>query len=425
MQKYLKTGIALTALAAILSACGGNAGNAGNKGASAGTGDASNGKADVKGKIVFVNNRIDLTDKLKEIAAKFHEKYPNASVEIQTMKDLAPLKVRLTSGDAPDVMYNNVTTKDQLPQFFLPLDDLGFNKDNMLFYGTASYDGKVYGIDEGAYLTGVLYNKQVFKDAGIDAVPKTLDELFAALDKLKAKGVLPMGSMVKQIWPLTNWTTVAAAAANDPDFMNKTADSDAPFSLDTPYGKEFAFIKQFIDKGYMEKDMASSDWDVLRKEMGAGKVGMLMLANYGIGAIEGTDPANVGFFPLPIDNSGTPVTMLTNGFDIVVNKKTKYPEAAKAFVKYWLEESNYEDLIGILPSYSGKKSTNPQLAEFLASHPKQYPINPATDALSAVANKSQVQIFNVAAAAMLSSNDMQSVIDKFNKQWADARAAVK
>ena len=40
--------------------------------------------------------------------------------------------------------------------------------------------------------TWIWYSKAAFKQAGIAAEPKTMDELFAALDKLKAAGLVPL-----------------------------------------------------------------------------------------------------------------------------------------------------------------------------------------------------------------------------------------
>ena len=53
-------------------------------------------------------------------------------------------------------------------------------------------DGKLKVIPYQPYTSGVWYNKAMFEDAGIEAVPTTFDELLDVCEKLKASGVNPM-----------------------------------------------------------------------------------------------------------------------------------------------------------------------------------------------------------------------------------------
>jgi glucose/mannose transport system substrate-binding protein len=56
-----------------------------------------------------------------------------------------------------------------------------------------SYKGKLYSVPVNIHRANILwYNPAVLKDAGIASVPKTWTEFVAALDKAKAKGVIPL-----------------------------------------------------------------------------------------------------------------------------------------------------------------------------------------------------------------------------------------
>lgn len=46
----------------------------------------------------------------------------------------------------------------------------------------------------------ILYNKSLFKEAGIDNIPKTYDEWKEICDKLSAKGIIPVAFGAKDIW---------------------------------------------------------------------------------------------------------------------------------------------------------------------------------------------------------------------------------
>ena len=72
----------------------------------------------------------------------------------------------------------------------------------------ATYDGKIYGYPANVEYLGVFYNKQMFKDAGIEEVPKTRDEFEAACEKLEESGVTPIASTFKDSWTLKHMFSV-------------------------------------------------------------------------------------------------------------------------------------------------------------------------------------------------------------------------
>ncbi|MFC5404823.1 ABC transporter substrate-binding protein [Cohnella soli] len=401
----------------------------------AATSEATPATPTIKGKITFVNSRVDFEDKFKEIAAAFKAKYPEAEVDVELVKEIDQvLKIRLASDEAPDVFQYTTNIipagSDKLAEYLLPLDDMGYTKDTIAFYDLPyhMYEGKHYGLTEGVYVTGILASKKVLESVGVTTYPKTLDELYALADKLKAKGIVPFGSMLKSGWPLGSWNAVAFAnlTGTVDDFYKQMNESDTPFALDTPLGKAFSFVRALKDKGYFDEDLMSSDWDVLRLHMD--KVGMLMLANYGIGALEGLDPKDVAFFPLPIDNSGTPIAQRNSSWDIGISKNTKNPETAKAFVKFLLEESGYADLVGEAPSVASVGSKNPALNEFLQQNIK-YVDSTSSDSkiygrYQEIMNKAQINEGMIYQDVLMNKDsDIKPVLDKYNKKFADSRKA--
>lgn len=384
----------------------------------------------ISGTLTMINNRVDQVDNLNKIADAFNAKYPDATVTIEAVKDWQTTeRVRLASGEATDLIiadYGVVTTRGQLGDFFLPIDDLGYTKDTTAFYEAYSYEGKHYALVDSVMVTGLLYSKKTMAAAGISEAPKTLDELFAACDKLKAKGILPMGSMVKNRWPLYNWVAVRnvfETATTAEDYYSQYTTSDAPFTKESPFGKQLAFIKAISDKGYFDAAPASSDWDVLRLAMD--KVGFLMLANYGIGALSNENAEDIGFSPLPVDNSGKTYASAMSGTAYAINKKTKSPDAAKALLKFWAEESKFNDIIGMLPAVKSVKSGVPQLAEFMAANPVLFEEPTPTDDFSKIINKAQIsQRFEEIVQEVIIGEDIDKTLDKYNQKWADAKKAV-
>ncbi len=393
--------------------------------AAATTEPAAAGGADISGKITFLTNRTDMIGKeYDEYVKRFNEKYPNIKVEFEASQTdyNQQAKVRMASGELPDVMFIPTIPNSDLPKYFASLDDLGLN-DQITFKDFKSYEGKLYGITTGNSTSGIVYNKKAFADAGITEVPKTWDEFLAASEKLKAKGIIPLASNFKDKWPLNNWVyDMPRIIEGKADFPNDKLNSDTPFTMDNGYGKALSLLRELNEKGYLEKDINSTNWEQSKKDIASGKFAMYFLGNWVINQVidAGTTSDNVGFFPLPYDNSGKPAAALSPDFFYAVSKDSKNIDAAKAFVKWMIEESGYEDFAGFISPLKGKESKLPQLKEFQATGVQMQEGTPDDAKVTEISNKAQIDIPAIAQEFVL-AKDPQKVLDKWNKAWANAK----
>jgi len=339
----------------LLTACGGSQ-------------STSADKNEISGTITFLTNRTDMVgEKYDDYAKRFNEKYPDAHVEFEAVTDLdKTTKIRVGSGEFPDVVLIPTIPNSDLPKYFTPLDDLGLN-DRIYFKDYKSFENKVYGISVGATTTGILYNTKAFADAGITAVPQTLDEFYAAADKLKAAGKVALASNFKDQWTLYPWSSeIPTAIAGDANLNNKRLESDAPYQLDNPYGQSMSIIRNMYEKGYLEPDINSTNWEQSKKDIASGKFAMYVIGNWAIPQVieSGTDSSNIGYFPFPYDNSGKYNVTLAPDWAYGVNKNSEHPATAKAFVKWMLEDSGFDDFAGFIPVLKDKKPAVEQLTEF-------------------------------------------------------------
>ncbi|MNO19896.1 Multiple sugar-binding protein precursor [compost metagenome] len=393
--------------------------------AAATTEPAAAGGADISGKITFLTNRTDMIGKeYDEYVKRFNEKYPNIKVEFEASQTdyNQQAKVRMASGELPDVMFVPTIPNSDLPKYFASLDDLGLN-DQITFKDFKSYEGKLYGITTGNSTSGIVYNKKAFADAGITEVPKTWDEFLAACEKLKAKGVVPLASNFKDKWPLNNWVyDMPRIIEGKADFPNDKLNSDTPFTMDNGYGKALSLLRELNEKGYLEKDINSTNWEQSKKDIASGKFAMYFLGNWVINQVigAGTTSDNVGFFPLPYDNSGKPAAALSPDFFYAVAKNSKNVDAAKAFVKWMIEDSGYEDFAGFISPLKGKESKLTQLQEFQATGVQLQEGTPDDAKVTEIGNKAQVDLPAIAQEFVL-AKDPQKVLDKWNKAWANAK----
>lgn len=398
--------------------------NAEDTGGEATTEPAAAG-SDISGKIVFLTNRTDMIGKeYDEYAKRFNEKYPNIKVEFEgSQTDYnQQAKVRMASGELPDVMFIPVIPNSDLPKYFASLDDLGLN-DQITFKDFKSQDGKLYGITTGNSTSGIVYNKKVFADAGITEVPKTWDEFLAACEKLKANGVIPLSSNFKDKWPLNDWVySLPRVIEGKADFPNDKLNTDTPFTMENGYGKSLSLLRELNEKGYLEKDINSTNWEQSKKDVASGKFGMYFLGNWVINQVinAGTTSDNVGFFPLPYDNSGTLTASLSPDNFYAVSKNSKSLDAAKVFVKWMIEDSGYEDFAGFISPLKDKKSSLAQLKEFQDTGVVLQEGTPDDSKVNEITNKAQLDLPAVVQEFVL-AKDPQSTFDKWNKAWANAK----
>lgn len=381
--------------------------------------------ANIKGKITVMTNRTDLVDtKLKEYADQFIAKYPEVTgVEFEGIKDYEKtLKIRMASKELADVvMVPTGISNDDIVRYFAPLDDLGLN-DSILFAETRNIDGKQYGITIGAKALGIVYNKKAFEKAGITELPMTLDAFYEACEKLKAAGIIPFATNFKEKWPLSSFKNLGVVTAGDVQYLNDMRLDDAPFKVDSPIGQATSILKTITDRGYAEPDLMSTNWEASKKEIASGSMAMYMLGNWVIPQIleNGGVDEEIGFIPMPVDNTGVPKGYVSEDFSYTVNKDSGNIETAKAFVQFMIAETDYDEYSGLLPVLKGKDAKLSQVQEFMAYNPQLYEAAPNHTDTVAITNGAQIDWASLFQEAVM-SDDLQKLFDGYNKKWADAK----
>src|SRR5664279_1196817 len=134
----------------------------------------------LSGTITVLNHRTDL-DKdgtLAKYSAAFKVLYPGVTVNWETITDYeGEVATRMNTKDYGDVLnIPRSLTQDKYPDFFTPLGTVADLGKKYQFINQAAFNGNVYGIATTGNANGLLYNKDIFKAAGITTLPKTPDE---------------------------------------------------------------------------------------------------------------------------------------------------------------------------------------------------------------------------------------------------------
>lgn len=141
-------------------------------------------------------------------------------------------------------------------------------------------DGHVYAAPINAQSEVWLwYSKAVFKKVGVEE-PKTYDELFAAMDKIKAAGVIPL-AVGGQDWQLgILFNKVLAGVAPDVYRQMQTNDYEAAIKSDgfKKAAEIFGRLRNYDDEG-----SPGRQWNVAVNMVATGRAAMMVMGDWAKG----------------------------------------------------------------------------------------------------------------------------------------------
>lgn len=378
---------------------------------------------ELSGSIVVASNRTDIEDTLVAYAEEFMALHPGTTVEFETIKEYDDvIPTRIAGGEAPDLYYviEDAMNSDVYADYFLPIDDLPFTADDILFYenGRGS-DGKLYVLPLTVSYCGMVYNKAAFAQAGIEKVPMTVDEFYDVCDQLQAAGITPVGTAFKDVWPIYAWCGhgEVTLTAGDARGENKYAEQDEIY--DDVMLDSMNIVRELYKKGQLEEDIMSANWDQFKLDFAQGKVAMHYSASWLPAQFValGAKQEDIGMFPFP----GAKNIPASAGKQWGISKDTESPELAKAFLTYMLEHPFLETEI---PSNVNISVEDPFVAELLS-----YGVEPLSPVIgdakfSNIRADIELDGQNFFLTYVMEPDDAkaQQMVDEWNEKWAAARA---
>ncbi|WP_170138037.1 ABC transporter substrate-binding protein [Anaerobacterium chartisolvens] len=278
------------------------------------------------------------------IGISLYEKGTGNKVEQQLYPDdqfMNVIKTKLATGDVPDFIATYASRKGNVPLDLLePLDGeewITQIRPGLDSFCTRESDGKWVVAPVGAlsYL-GAIYNKDVFKKAGVSLPLKNYEDLLAACEAIQKIGVAPIQPANKDnaafIWDLIGDHYLYE---KNPDIAkniaaNKLNPSESP-EINAAY-------QRIVDlKKYFKSDYASATGMDGLKQVANGEVAMFANGSwcYGILSKDYADKMpSLGIMPISLGDDYQAVTRTgpQNGF--AIPKKSKHINEAKEFIKY-------------------------------------------------------------------------------------------
>jgi multiple sugar transport system substrate-binding protein len=271
----------------------------------------------------------------RDLSAAYNQAHPNFRVDLVQLpagQYVEKIFTEIQSGQVPDVLPLFTT---QMPQYMHlgllePLDPwldrAPFKNKLVLLQKFAQRDGKNYGVPLTASPQGLLYNQLLLEKAKVD-IPKTLDDLYSAADKIyKATGVFGFGVHTDTSTMLLAYVSCMQwVLGNGGDFSR----SDGAITCNAPKTVEgFQQMMRFVNAPFAPKGLG---WYQLRTMFAEGKLAMLFDGPWDLGQVKAVNPKlypHIGMTPCPTPTHAA----ITGGAFYTILKKEANKQAVWDYI---------------------------------------------------------------------------------------------
>ena len=339
--------------------------------------------SDSKDKVVVdvFQFKVEFKDQFEALAKQYEELNKDVEINITSVgggEDYgAALKSKFASGNEPAIY--NVGGPQDVKDWQDKLADLSDTESaSVALDGTldgVTADGKVLGLPYNQEGYGFLYNKEVFKNAGINpeeittyaSLVEAVETLDSKKDELGIKAVFALPGKETWVTGLHLSNTFIA-----PEFDGNVVTAFESSKVDFTYGDAFKNILDLQNK-YSVQPTVSLDYSQQVEELfSLGNVAIIQQGNWVYGSIADIDEDfaenNVGILPIPVEGYkedsipvGIPMYWGVNS-----NKDEKVISAAKDFLDWMYTSEEGKDAVltefKFIPAYEGydvSKITDP------------------------------------------------------------------
>ncbi|MFC7063760.1 ABC transporter substrate-binding protein [Halobacillus seohaensis] len=325
--------------------------------------------------IEIYQGKVEFNDQFESLAKEYEKDNPDVNIEITSVGGgsdyAASLKSKFSAGDEPQIF--SIAGPTEAEQYGDYLTDLSDTKAaELALEGTlegVTKDGKVQGLPFNQEGYGLIYNKEIFSEAGIDPeeiqsyedLERTVEELDSQKDELGIQEVFAFPA--KEQWVPGNHLSNAFIA---PEFNQNVLDSFNADTVSFEKGEEF---KRMVDlqNDYSIQPTLSLDYSQQVEEyFSLGEVAIIQQGNWIYPSVEQMDPefaeSNMGIIPIPVEGfEGKIPVGIPNYWGVNSNSDEEVIQASKDFLD-WMYTSDIgkETVVNdfnFIPAYEGYDSS--------------------------------------------------------------------
>lgn len=285
-----------------------------------------------------------------EIVAEFEALHPNVKINMdKVLNDPYKEKIRVlvSSEDLPDIFSSwsdsfaeNIVSSGKVKELNYLFEEDKEWADSILEsqMGAFTFDDKIYGVPLTIDGKAFFYNKEIFKDNGIEE-PKTFEELIEILEKLKSAGYeTPIMEGLSDAWAISHYMGTINQRLLDPEVIKKDYNPSTGEFTDPGYIKGLEAFKTLTS--YMGEVATAIDHETVRNMFANGEVPIMYMQFAEIKLVEDIGKIEFGFFDFPAFAEGkgnsTALTGAPEGFMLSKNA----PKEAEEFLKFIISKEN-------------------------------------------------------------------------------------
>ena len=405
---------------------------------------------DITADIKLLTNRTDLLDSeykgktWDDYLTEFNKDYPNIKVKVDGLTDYSSDSLlRLQGGNWGQIMMIPEIDKSELSEYFISYGTLSDVSTQLKYPNRWLYGGEVYGVPITAVGRGIVYNKKVFKEAGVTETPKTPDDFIAALEKIKENTTaIPLYTNYAAGWTMGAWDDyTGVTSTGDKEYRNiKFPHTENPFSDPGdgthPYNV-YKVLYDAVEKGLTEDDFSTTDWEGCKPMINKGEIGCMVLGAWAYPQMKnaGDNGDDIGYMAFPITIDGKQYSPADEDYCFGISKDCNEDEqiASMVFVKWMTEKSGYSYNEGGLPLAVGDEEYPDVYDEFLENNVEFISNEPAKSSEEDLLNElnatselmigagGNTKIQEIIEHATNKDKTFDEIMDEWNEKWSDAQ----
>ncbi|REJ07537.1 ABC transporter substrate-binding protein [Halobacillus trueperi] len=338
--------------------------------------------------IEIFQGKVEFNDQFEELAEKYEEENPEVDIKITSVgggSDYAgSLKTKFASGDEPEIFsIAGPTEAANYEEYLADLSDTELA--DIALEGTlnpVTKDGELHGLPFNQEGYGLIYNKAMFKEAGIDPseiltyedLEQAVETLDSQKDELGIEAVFAFPGKEKWV-PGNHLSNVFLA----PEFNHSVMDAYQAEDVQFERNEEF---KRMIDlqNDYSIQPTLSLDYSQqVEQYFSLQEVAIIQQGNWIYPSVEQMDSdfakEGMGILPIPVDGEeGKLPVGVPNYWAVNNNSDDETVQAAKDFLDWMYTSDVGKDYVlnefKFIPAYEGYNTD--QISDPLSKEIYQY-----------------------------------------------------
>ena len=358
-----------------------------------------------------------------QLIEEFESQYPDITVErVAVSFDSAEqrFKTAAQSGDgAPDVLRSDVGWTAGLASlgYLQPLDGtMLLDEIDAFMEGpveAASYDGEIFGVPQVTDTLGLIYNRELFDQAGIEEPPETWDEFVEVAQTIEEETGVPGTQLNPE-----GYFTLPMIYGEGGDILDTESETITVNSSAAVSGIQRTV--EMVDSGVSLEPAGTDGYVAMQTAFKDGRIAMVINGPWSTGdSLDGEafeDPENLGIAPIPAgpQDRAAPI----GGHHYSVFRGSENKDATYLFIRHMTSSESQEFTsveTNTLPtrwdSYSDAVTSDPVKAEFQDAMEFARP-RPAVPGIG-----DMLALFDQHYVEILRGTDTQAGLDELAEEW--------